>query len=259
MAHVTLEEVFVSVSCGRLQSSNFTATADIEGGVVRAEDIDRLMAAARSYAERDGRTLIHLNRIGFRLDGVAGSNDPRGMAAERLAADLHTVAADEAPGAQPPARRRPLLSVGARARRRALRQRHCRHQRGGAAPRRHLHRYRRRHGRRRGVRRGPFHPRGDGPHRRPPHHPRHRARIADATCRGRANQDAVWHNDRRSIGRARGVFLCAHGRGGRRPRPCDEGAACRASSARGSPTSSVWCASGWSRRASVPTPASAWC
>jgi cell division protein FtsA len=97
MAHVTLEEVFVSVSCGRLQSSNFTATADIEGGVVRAEDIDRLMAAARSYAERDGRTLIHLNRIGFRLDGVSGSNDPRGMAAERLAADLHTVAADEGP------------------------------------------------------------------------------------------------------------------------------------------------------------------
>ena len=70
MAHVTLEEVFVSVSCGRLQSSNFSATADIEGGVVRADDIDRLMAAARSYAERDGRTLIHLNRIGFRLDGV---------------------------------------------------------------------------------------------------------------------------------------------------------------------------------------------
>ena len=38
MAHVTLEEVFVSVCCGRLQSSNFAAPADIEGGVVRAED-----------------------------------------------------------------------------------------------------------------------------------------------------------------------------------------------------------------------------
>lgn len=97
MAHVTLEEVFVSVSCGRLQSSNFAATADIEGVVVRLEDIDRLMGAARSYAERDGRALIHLNRIGFHLDGVAGSSDPRGMAAERLSADLHTVAADEGP------------------------------------------------------------------------------------------------------------------------------------------------------------------
>lgn len=97
MAHVTLDEVFVSVSCGRLQSSNFAASVDIEGGVVRADDIDRLMTGGHSWAERDGRTLIHLNRVGFRVDGAAGSQDPRGMAAGRLSADLHTVAADEAP------------------------------------------------------------------------------------------------------------------------------------------------------------------
>jgi hypothetical protein len=54
------------------------------------------MTGGHSWAERDGRTLIHLNRIGFRVDGAAGSRDPRGMAAGRLSADLHTVAADEA-------------------------------------------------------------------------------------------------------------------------------------------------------------------
>jgi cell division protein FtsA len=97
MAHLTLEEVFVSVSCGRLQSSNFAASVDITGGVVRADDIDRLMTGGHAFAEREGRTLIHLNRLGFRVDGAAGSHDPRGMAASRLAADLHTVAADEAP------------------------------------------------------------------------------------------------------------------------------------------------------------------
>ena len=97
MAHLTLEEVFVSVSCGRLQSSNFAASVDISGGVVRADDIDRLMAGGHAFAEREGRTLIHLNRLGFRVDGAAGSHDPRGMAASRLSADLHTVAADEAP------------------------------------------------------------------------------------------------------------------------------------------------------------------
>ena len=97
MAHLTLEEVFVSVSCGRLQSSNFSASVDITGGVVRADDIDRLMAGGHAFAEREGRTLIHLNRLGFRVDGAAGSHDPRGMAASRLSADLHTVAADEAP------------------------------------------------------------------------------------------------------------------------------------------------------------------
>jgi cell division protein FtsA len=97
MAHLTLEEVFVSVSCGRLQSSNFAASVDITGGVVRADDIERLMTGGHAFAEREGRTLIHLNRLGFRVDGAAGSHDPRGMAASRLAADLHTVAADEAP------------------------------------------------------------------------------------------------------------------------------------------------------------------
>jgi cell division protein FtsA len=96
-ARLTLEEVFVSVSCGRLQSSNFSASVDIAGGVVRADDIDRLMAGGHAFAEREGRTLIHLNRVGFRVDGAAGSHDPRGMAASRLSADLHTVAADEAP------------------------------------------------------------------------------------------------------------------------------------------------------------------
>lgn len=97
MAHLTLDEVFVSVSCGRLQSSNFAASVDVEGGVVRADDIERLMTGGHSWAERDGRTLIHLNRIGFRVDGATSSRDPRGMAAGRLSADLHTVAADEAP------------------------------------------------------------------------------------------------------------------------------------------------------------------
>ncbi len=48
MAHLTLDEVFVSVSCGRLQSSNFAASVDIAGGVVRADDIDRLMTGAHS-------------------------------------------------------------------------------------------------------------------------------------------------------------------------------------------------------------------
>ena len=65
--------------------------------IVRAEDVDRLMSGARAFAERDGRMMIHLNRVGYRLDGLADSSDPRGMAAHKLAADIHTIAADEAP------------------------------------------------------------------------------------------------------------------------------------------------------------------
>ena len=173
-----------------------------------------LMAGGRSWAEKDGRTLIHLNRLGFRLDGMPGSSDPRGMAARQLSPTAYGYRRRGA-RPQPAAGGGALLPGGSRARRRALCQRHRRHQRGGAPPRRHLHRYRWRDGNGRRVRRGPLHSRRHRADRRSPHHVRHRARIADATCGSRANQDAIWHNDCRSVGRARGLFLCACGRGRR--------------------------------------------
>ncbi len=97
MAGVELDEVFLSVSCGRLRSHNFAANADVEAGVVTDNDIARVLAGGRAYAEREGRTLVHLNRYGFRLDGSAGVREPRGMAARKLSADLHAVTADDAP------------------------------------------------------------------------------------------------------------------------------------------------------------------
>ena len=92
-----IAEVFLSVACGRLRSLNYAANADVETGIVSDNDIARVMAGGRAYAEREGRMLIHLNRYGFRLDGAGGVRDPRGMAGERLTADLHAVTADEAP------------------------------------------------------------------------------------------------------------------------------------------------------------------
>lgn len=97
MAGVTLEKVVVAVACGRLNSLNFVANADVETGYVSDADITRALSGARAYAERDGRTLVHLNRIGVRLDGAPGGHDPRRMAARRLSLDLHAVTADEAP------------------------------------------------------------------------------------------------------------------------------------------------------------------
>ena len=87
----------VSVACGRLASVHCTARTDVETGYVTNDDIAKLMAAGESYAERDGRTLIHLNRLGCELDGAGGVKDPRGLSARRLSAALHAVTADEAP------------------------------------------------------------------------------------------------------------------------------------------------------------------
>jgi cell division protein FtsA len=97
MAGVTIEDVFVALSCGRLTSQSFAAKVSLDRGVVRDGDIARLMAGSRAYAERDGRALVHLDRLGFRLDGAAGISDPRRMAGRRLAADLHAVSTDDAP------------------------------------------------------------------------------------------------------------------------------------------------------------------
>jgi cell division protein FtsA len=65
--------------------------------VVDATDIERLMAAGRKHVERDGRTLLHMNCISYRLDGTAGIGYPLGLAGSTLGSDLHAVTADDAP------------------------------------------------------------------------------------------------------------------------------------------------------------------
>ena len=96
-AGVGVEEVFVSVACGRLKSGTFTANTQIEGRVVGSADVERLMMAARAHAERDGRMLLHMNCVSYRLDGANGIGEPLGLAGTMLGADLHAVTADEAP------------------------------------------------------------------------------------------------------------------------------------------------------------------
>ena len=92
-----LRQVLLAVACGRLKSTTFAADTKIESRAVGEADLVRLMAAGRSYVERDGRALLHMNSIGYRLDGAQGIADPRGLAAETLSVDLHAVTADDAP------------------------------------------------------------------------------------------------------------------------------------------------------------------
>jgi cell division protein FtsA len=89
--------VLLAVACGRLRSATFTAETTVGGRVVAAADIERLMAAAQSHAERNGRMLLHLNCISYRLDGRGGIGHPLGLAGSTLGADLHAVTGDDAP------------------------------------------------------------------------------------------------------------------------------------------------------------------
>jgi cell division protein FtsA len=96
-ARTPVESVLLAVACGRLKSSTFVADTNVEGAVVEARDIERLTEAARKHAVREGRALLHMNCISYRLDGIPGVGHPLGLAGRSLGADLHAVTADDAP------------------------------------------------------------------------------------------------------------------------------------------------------------------
>ena len=92
-ADVRLDDVVATVSCGRLKSSHMTTHVDLEVGHVRPEDLARLASAARQYAVRNDRALVHLNHVAYSLDGQAGLRDPLRLAGSRLSANWHAVTA----------------------------------------------------------------------------------------------------------------------------------------------------------------------
>lgn len=94
-AGVTLEDLVLNITCGRMKSTHFCAHADLDAGYVRPADLDRLYDGASAYAERGGRAVVHLNRISYLLDGQPGVSQPLRMAGRRLSAQYHAVTVDE--------------------------------------------------------------------------------------------------------------------------------------------------------------------
>ena len=95
-AGMTVGDVVLAVASSGLKTHSLSADTRIEGRVVGAADIERMMQAAHSYAEREGRALLHVACHCYRLDGAAGIADPKGLAGRRLGADLNAVTGDAA-------------------------------------------------------------------------------------------------------------------------------------------------------------------
>jgi len=95
MAGVTVEDVHVSVTCGRLRSESFSASVALPSGAVREDDILRLLAGGRQYAARDKRSVLHALPTSYRIDENSGISEPQGMCGERLSVELHAVTVDE--------------------------------------------------------------------------------------------------------------------------------------------------------------------
>lgn len=97
MAGVIIDDVILSISCGRLKSDVFSASLGIATESVRPNDVGKVMAAGREYAARDDRMVLHTMATGYRLDDDSLISDPHGMIADRLSVDVHAVAVDTPP------------------------------------------------------------------------------------------------------------------------------------------------------------------
>ncbi|MFO1172774.1 MAG: cell division protein FtsA [Hyphomicrobiaceae bacterium] len=91
-----IEEVVLAATCGRIASQTFAASRPVPCGRVGETDIDAVLGAAETFAGREGRSLLHLHGLGYRVDDAPVAN-PIGMAASTLTLDVNAVTADEVP------------------------------------------------------------------------------------------------------------------------------------------------------------------
>src|ERR1700759_3521831 len=94
MAKVRVESVLLSVSGGRGQGQLIEAAADLRGGAVTSADVSRVTSTGMRHATGEGRTVLHTLPVGYRIDGVKGIRDPRGMVARQFGVDMNVVTVD---------------------------------------------------------------------------------------------------------------------------------------------------------------------
>ena len=93
-AGVTIDEVVVAVGGGRISSLNFAASRKITGASIVASDVSKVLAGGKTFAEQNGRAVLHMHRLGFRVDGEGGIRNPRGLPGRELSIDLNAVAVE---------------------------------------------------------------------------------------------------------------------------------------------------------------------
>ena len=94
MAGLTIESLIVNVSAGRLQSDIYTATIDLGGQEVDANDLRKVLAVAGQQSLRQDRAILHSLPTGFSLDGERGIRDPLSMYGDVLGVDMHVLTAE---------------------------------------------------------------------------------------------------------------------------------------------------------------------
>lgn len=93
MAGFSVGQVFVSVGGAHVQSQNSTGVVAVSqtNGEIGAEDVQRVMEAARAISLPTTQEILHVLPRSFTVDGQEGVKDPVGMTGVRLEVDTHIV------------------------------------------------------------------------------------------------------------------------------------------------------------------------
>jgi len=93
MADLKVRSVYVGIAGKHIRSLNTTGTVSIThpDRIIRAEDVKRVIEAAKTIPMPPDMELIHVIPRQFIVDGQEGITDPVGMTGTRLEADVHIV------------------------------------------------------------------------------------------------------------------------------------------------------------------------
>jgi len=97
IAATRVERMFVGYSAGGMMSDVANVEVAIGGRQIVQQDIDALLDAGRQSIDPGERTVLHAVPAFYTLDGLNGVKKPLGLHADRLAVDIHVVAATPAP------------------------------------------------------------------------------------------------------------------------------------------------------------------
>jgi len=97
IAGTNVDHAYVGYSAGGLASDVASVEVTIGGRQIEQEDIDQLLNVGRESIDSAGRMILHALPALYTLDGLQGVKKPLGLHADKLAVDIHVVAAEPSP------------------------------------------------------------------------------------------------------------------------------------------------------------------
>ena len=97
IAGINIDDVFVGFSAGGLVSTVANVEVQIGGARIEKHDIDQLLAVGRESIDPEGRMILHALPALYTLDDLQGVKKPLGLHADKLAVDIHVIAAEPSP------------------------------------------------------------------------------------------------------------------------------------------------------------------